>query len=49
MSVLSEDARQRALQRFDVLRPHLEDGVPLGPIARHLGLTERTLQRWVRR
>lgn len=49
MSARSDDARQRALQRFDALRPHLEDGVPLAPIARHLGLTERTLQRWVRR
>ena len=49
MSALSEEARQRALQRFDALRPHLEDGVPLATIARHLGLTDRTLQRWVRR
>jgi len=49
MSALSDDARQRALQRFDTLRPHLEDGVPLVTIARHLGLTDRTLQRWVQR
>ncbi len=49
MSALSDDARQQALQRFEALRPHLEDGVPLTTIARHLDLTDRTLQRWVRR
>ncbi len=48
MDGLSEHDRQRALERFALLRPHLEEGVPLVTIARGLGLTARTLQRWVR-
>ena len=46
---MNEDNRQEALQRFHLLRPHLEDGVPLTLIARQRGLTARTLQRWLRR
>ncbi len=45
---LGEDDRRQAMERFSLLRPHLEEGVPLASIARHLGLTARTMQRWLR-
>ncbi len=47
--MMGDDERQRALERFNALRMHLEDGVPLAVIARRLGLMARTLQRWLRR
>ncbi len=34
------------LDRWDVLRPHLEDGVTLAAIADDSGVPVRTLQRW---
>ena len=43
---LSEAARQQALARFRVLRPHLEDGVPLVRIAQTAAVPLRTLHRW---
>lgn len=46
---LTEADRQAALDRFQHLRPALEDGVPQGRLARHLGVTLRTLQRWIHR
>ncbi len=39
----------RALARFRLLHPYLEDGVPLARIAREQGVTPRTLERWVAR
>ena len=33
---------QRALDRFQVIRPFLEDGVPLAQIAREQGISLRT-------
>ena len=35
--------------RFSVLRPHLEDGVPLTRLAEAEGMALRTAQRWVQR
>lgn len=46
-AALTEAQRRRALARFRLLRPFLEDGVPLGRIAREQGVTLRTAQRWV--
>lgn len=46
--MMGDGDRQRALERFNALRMYLEDGVPLASIARHLGVTARTLQRWLR-
>ena len=46
---LSEAARQVALQRFRLLAPHLQDQVPLAPLARAAGVSLRTLQRWRQR
>ena len=39
---------QGALERFGLLRPTLEDGVPLAHVARAHQLQLRTLQRWLR-
>ena len=44
---LSEAARTLALSRWRVLRPHLEDGVPLPRAARDAGVSLRTAQRWL--
>src|SRR5437870_2954423 len=49
LTALPEPTRQRALDRFRLLRPCLEDGIPLAQVARTHGLELRTLQRWVAR
>src|SRR4051794_18117002 len=43
----SEVARTTALARFQQLRPHLEDGVPLTHLARQHEVPLRTMQRWL--
>jgi putative transposase len=48
LAALPEATRQLALERFGVLRPCLEDGVPLAEVARQHGLRLRRLQRWMR-
>jgi putative transposase len=45
-SGLTEEQRSLALARFHILRPFLEDGVPLASIAPQHDLNERTLRRW---
>src|SRR5690348_3745151 len=47
LAALSESARQVALDRFGVLRPYLEDGVPLSEVARQHGLQLRRVERWL--
>lgn len=47
--MLSEQERERALERFRLLRPHLEEGVPLTRLARAEGIPLRTAQRWLQR
>ncbi len=47
--LLSDEERAQALDRFYLLRPVLEDGVPLRQLAQQHGLLLRTLQRWVAR
>lgn len=49
MSQLSEVERERAMARFAVLRPHLEDGVALAHAARTAGVALRTAERWLSR
>jgi putative transposase len=44
---LTEEARNLALGRFRLLRPHLEDGYPLKTVAATAGIPFRTAQRWV--
>ena len=43
---LSEAERALALERFELLRPALEEGVPLARVARDRGIALRTAQRW---
>ncbi len=45
---VSEAERTRALERFQILRPCLEHGVPLAQLSRERKLQLRTLQRWLR-
>lgn len=43
---LSEAERALAFERFELLRPALEEGVPLARVARDRGLALRSAQRW---
>lgn len=49
LSTLPEEARSRALARFQIIRPFLEDGVPLAQLAREQDVVLRTARRWVDR
>ena len=44
---LTEEARKLALDRFRLLRPHLEDDSPLKLVAAEAEIPFRTAQRWV--
>lgn len=44
---ITEEARKRALERFRLLQPHLEDDRPLNEVAAAAGISFRTAQRWV--
>lgn len=44
---LTEEARRLALERFHLLRPHLEEDRPLRGVAAAAGVPFRTAQRWV--
>ena len=48
-ATLTEEGRAQAMARFAVLRPHLEDGVPLARAADAAGVPLRTAQRWLAR
>ena len=43
------DGGNRAIARFRLLRPFLEDGVPLAAVAREAGVPLSTAKRWARR
>ena len=47
LTALSEADRQRVLERFRLIRPHLEAGIALTRVAREAGVPYRTAQRWV--
>jgi putative transposase len=49
LSGLSEAERILAFDRFELLRPHLEEGIPLARVARERGLALRTATRWAGR
>jgi putative transposase len=49
LSNLPEEARSRALARFQIIRPFLEDGVSLAQLAREQDIVLRTARRWVDR
>lgn len=40
-------ASSKAIARFRLLQPHLEDDVPLARLASDAGVSERTLHRWL--
>jgi putative transposase len=48
-AALTEEQRQSAMERFEVLRPHLEDDAPLAHAARQAGISTRTAERWLAR
>ncbi|MEY9988129.1 hypothetical protein ABIE67_000161 [Streptomyces sp. V4I8] len=43
---LTGSQREGVMRRFAVLRPHLEDGVPLARAAAEAGVACRTAQWW---
>jgi putative transposase len=47
LSQLPDTVRSAALARFRLIRPFLEEGVPLPTLARQHGLSLRTARRWV--
>jgi putative transposase len=49
LTTLSEAQRAQALERFVILRPALEEGVPQTQIARTYDLPLSTVQRWIKR
>src|SRR6266581_9141428 len=49
LAACTEEERQEAMRRFAVLRPHLNDGVPLPEAARDAGVPLRSVQRWLAR
>lgn len=49
LTALNESQRAKALERFQIIRPFLEEGVPLTQIAQQHSLLLRTLQSWVQR
>ncbi len=48
-SAMAEGLREAALDRFRLLVPHLEEGLPLRGVAAGAGIAFRTAQRWVAR
>ena len=46
---MSDDRRTDAMHRFDLLRPHLIDGISLVEVARAADVPLRTMQRWATR
>jgi putative transposase len=46
LSGLSEAERALAFERFELLRPALEEGIPLARVARERGVALRTARRW---
>ena len=46
---LSSGQREEAMTRFELLKPHLEEGVPLPRVARDAGIALRTAKRWLAR
>jgi len=46
LSGLSEAERALTFERFELLRPSLEEGVPLARVARDQGIALRTARRW---
>lgn len=48
LRVLTEHERKLAQERFTLIRPFLEERIPLVQLAHYYQVSERTLRRWVR-
>ncbi len=49
LAAFTEEERQEAMVRFAVLRPYLNESVPLSEVARDAGVPLRSVQRWLAR
>jgi len=49
LAALTEEQRRQAMARFAVLRPHIEEDIPLSEAARNAGVPLRSVQRWLAR
>ena len=49
LAELTEDQRTMVMRRWEVLRPHVDDDIPLSAAAREAGVPLRTAQRWLAR
>jgi putative transposase len=47
LAALSSEERTRALERYRILQPCIDDHMPLSHTARHHGVPLRTAQRWL--
>ncbi|MBS1997635.1 MAG: helix-turn-helix domain-containing protein [Cyanobacteria bacterium SZAS LIN-2] len=45
---MTEAERALALERFRLIQPFLDDGVPISALAHDGGLSVRTAQRWIK-
>ncbi len=45
LAALTEEQRRQAMERFDMLRPHVDEGIPLSEAARDAGVPLRSAQR----
>lgn len=48
-AALTEEQRQLAMERFNILRPHIEEDTSLTHAARQAGISIRTAERWAAR
>lgn len=46
---LTPSQREQAMTRFEVLRPHIEEEIPMARVASNAGIPLRTVQRWLSR
>lgn len=49
MAGLTASQREEAMARFAVLKPHIDEGIPLSEVARDTNTPTRTAQRWLSR
>lgn len=49
LAEIDESRRAEAMGRFEVIRPAIEDGVPLAACLAGAGVPLRTAQRWLAR
>jgi len=49
LTALTAEQREKAMMRFEVLKPHLEEGVPLPRVACESGVALRTIKRCLAR